>query len=160
MFFIDISIMFVSNKMIMNISLPSETIFHTIESTIKAYRKFAQKNISAEIENITIDQSITLIYLAKFPDLTQNELADLLFKDNASLTRIINTMVKHGFLHRSVNEQDRRRYMLEITSQGEKVLEIMSDIISNNRAKALSGITKTELKQLNTILDKIKTNCQ
>lgn len=160
MFFIDISIMFVSNKMIMNISLPSETIFHTIESTIKAYRKFAQKNISAEIENITIDQSITLIYLAKFPDLTQNELADLLFKDNASLTRIINTMVKHGFLHRSMNEQDRRRYMLEITSQGEKVLEIMSDIISNNRAKALSGITKTELKQLNTILDKIKTNCQ
>jgi DNA-binding MarR family transcriptional regulator len=144
----------------MNISLPSETIFHTIESTIKDYRKFAQKNISAQIENITIDQSITLIYLAKFPDLTQNELADLLFKDNASLTRIINTMVKHGFLKRSMNQEDRRRYRLQITSQGEKALETMSDIISNNRAKALLGITKTELNQLNTILNKIKTNCQ
>ena len=141
----------------MNISLPSETVFHSIESTIKAYRKIAQKNISSKIENITVDQSITLIYLSKFPELTQNELADLLFKDNASLTRIINTMVKHGFLERSMNEKDRRRYCIEITSQGKRNLETLSGIISKNRTKSLFGITKTELIQLNNILNKIKT---
>jgi DNA-binding MarR family transcriptional regulator len=144
----------------MNISLPSETVFHTIESTIKAYRKFAQKNISSKIENITIDQSIALIYLSKFPDLTQNELADLIFKDNASLTRMINTMVNHGFLNRSMNDQDRRRFCLDITPKGEKILEELSEIISNNRRESLLGITPDELIQLNVILTKIKANCQ
>ena len=144
----------------MDLSLPSETVFYTIESTAKAYRKFAQKKISSKIEKITIDQSITLILLSKFPELTQNALAELLFKDNASLTRIIDTMVKHRFLKRSMNDQDRRRYNLEITSQGEKNLEELSVIISNNRKKALLGITQTELNQLNIILNKIKSNCQ
>ena len=144
----------------MKIPLPSETIFHTIESTIKAYRKFAQNNISKEIKNITLDQSLTLIYLVEFPDLTQNELAELLFKDNASLTRIINTMVKNGFLERSINDQDRRRYKLEITNKGEKVLKTLPNTIINNRSTSLLGITETELNQLNNILNKIKINCQ
>ncbi|WP_296701734.1 MarR family winged helix-turn-helix transcriptional regulator [Algoriphagus sp.] len=144
----------------MEISLPSETIFHTIESTIKAYRKFAQQRISEELENITIDQSIALIHLAEYPDLTQNELADLLFKDNASLTRMINTMVNNGFLKRSMNEEDRRRFKLEITPHGEKVVETLPKIITNNRSIALLGITDTELNQLNSLLRKIKSNCQ
>jgi len=144
----------------MNIPLPSKTIFHSVESTIKAYRKFAQQNISKEVENITLDQSMVLLYLKEFPNLKQNELADLLFKDNASLTRIINTMVKHGFLKRSINEKDRRRFNLKITTEGEKVIELLPNIINNNRTKSLLGITKSELDQLNDILNKIKNNCQ
>lgn len=143
----------------MNISLPSETIFHSIETTIKTYRKFAQHNISEKIKNITIDQSIALIYLVKYPDLNQNQLAELLFKDSASFTRMINIMVKNGFLIRSINEEDRRRFILEITPKGTEVIEKLSPIISNNRTKSLFGITQTELNQLNIILNKIKSNC-
>lgn len=143
----------------MELSLPSETIFHSIESTIKAYRKFAQQRISEEIENLTIDQSIALIHLSKHPELRQNELAELLFKDNASLTRMINTMVKNGFIKRSMNEKDRRRFHLEITSHGKEVIEKLPKIISSNRAKALTKISQSELDQLNTTLKKIKSNC-
>lgn len=144
----------------MNISLPSETIFHSIETTIKTYRKFAQHNISAKINNITIDQGIALIYLAKFPDLNQNQLSELLFKDNASFTRMINIMVKNEFLIRSMNEEDRRRFNLEISPKGSEVIEKLLPIISDNRSKSLFGITQTELDQLKTILDKIKFNCK
>jgi len=143
----------------MELPLPSETVFHTIETTIKAYRKFAQQNISKQFKNITLDQSITLIYLAKFPDLNQNQLAKLLFKDNASFTRMINLMVKNGFLERSMNLEDRRRFNLEITSKGTEVISKISLIIQNNRTKSLKGISRNELTQLKVILDKIKTNC-
>lgn len=81
----------------MNILLPSKTSFHSIESRINEYRKFAQQNILKAIENITLYQSMVLLYLGEFPNLKQNELADLLFKDNVSLTTIINTIVKHVF---------------------------------------------------------------
>jgi len=144
----------------MNISLPSETIFHTIESTIKEYRKFAQKNISEQITDMTIDQGLVLLFLNEYPDLTQKEIAELVFKDNASMTRMINTMVKKKYLKRSMNNEDRRRYKIEITVKGRQVLETLPPIIQKNRKTSLIGITKNELKQLEIILNKIRSNCR
>ena len=144
----------------MNISLPSETIFHTIESSIKEYRKFAQKNISNQITDMTIDQGLVLLFLNEYPDLTQKEIAELVFKDNASMTRMINTMVQKKYLKRSMNNEDRRRYKIEITVKGRQVLETLPPIIQNNRKTSLKGITKNELSQLETILNKIRSNCK
>ena len=144
----------------MNISLPSETIFHTIESSIKEYRKFAQKNISEQITDMTIDQGLVLLFLNEYPDLTQKEIAELVFKDNASMTRMINTMVKKKYLKRSMNNEDRRRYKIEITKKGRQVLETLPPIIQKNRKTSLIGITKNELKQLEIILNKIRSNCR
>ena len=144
----------------MNLALPSETIFHAIESTIKEYRKFAQKNISEKIKDMTIDQGLVLLFLKEHPDLTQKEIAELVFKDNASMTRMINTMVLKKYLKRSMNSEDRRRYKIEITNKGKEVLETLPPIIHHNRHSSLKGITKNELKQLETILSKIRTNCK
>lgn len=143
----------------MKLPLPSETIFHVIESTIKAYRKFAKTNISEQIEDITIDQGLILLFLNEHPDLSQKEIAELVFKDNASMTRMINTMVQKKHLKRSMHTQDRRRYKIEITYKGKDVLKTLPPIIHHNRNTALKGITKNELKQLEIILNKIKTNC-
>lgn len=143
----------------MNLALPSETIFHSIESTIKEYRKFAQKNISEQLPDMTIDQGLVLLFLNEYPDLTQKEIAELVFKDNASMTRMINIMVQKKHLKRSMNHEDRRRYKLEITAKGKEVLKTLPPIIHHNRNSSLKGITKNELAQLEIILNKIKTNC-
>jgi len=143
----------------MNISLPSDTVFRRILNTIKQYRKSAQQNISTKIKNIAVDRSMVLLCLAKFPALTQNEPAELVFKDNAFMTRMIEVMVRNQYLKRSINEQDRRRFNIEITAKGNEVLNLLPRIISENRTTSLAGITKKELSQLETILDKIKPNC-
>lgn len=144
----------------MNIILPSKTIFYTIERAIKEYRKFAQKNISSEIGNITIDQGLILLFLNDRPELTQKKIGNLIFRGNASVTRMINSLVKKNFLERSVNEQDRRRYELEITPEGEEILNSLSSIITTNRQKAIEGITQKEENQLTMILNKIISNCK
>ncbi len=143
----------------MKLVLPSKTIFHAIESTIKEYRKFAQKNISEAIEDMTIDQGLVLIFLDEYPDMTQKEIAELVFKDNASMTRMINTMVKKKYLKRSMHAEDRRRFNIEITPKGKEVLKILPPIIQNNRNSSLQGISKNEQKQLEAILKKIRANC-
>jgi len=142
----------------MTISLPSDTVFHSIESTIKEYRKFSQKNITNKINDITIDQGMVLLYLNKYPELNQKEIAKLVFKDTASMTRMINLMVKNKYLKRSINEQDRRRYKIEITSKGKEILVKLSLIISDNRNKSLNRITQKEIQQVENILNKIKSN--
>jgi DNA-binding MarR family transcriptional regulator len=143
----------------MIIDLPSKTIFHAIESTIKEYRKFAQKNISEKVGDMTVDQGLVLIFLKEHPTLTQKEIAKLIFKDNASMTRMINTMVKKKYLDRSIHIEDRRRSKIEITTTGMKVLESLPPIIHHNRNSSLKGITKNELEQLEITLNKIKANC-
>ena len=142
----------------MNLTIPSKTVFYTIDKTIKSYRKFAQKNISKVVNDITIDQKLILHYLNDYPELNQKEIAELVFKDNASMTRMINIMVKKNYLNRSMNDEDRRRYNLEITDKGKEVLVKLPPVIMSNRQKALEGITKEELIQLEKTLNKILSN--
>lgn len=138
---------------------PSEIIFYTIESTIKAYRKTSQKNLSNVVKDMTIDQGLILAYLDKYPDKTQKEIAALAFKDNASMTRMLDLMEKKEYIKRSINPTNRRRFKIEITPKGQQVLKTLVPVIKTNRKNALQGVSEEEVKQLETILLKIKSNC-
>lgn len=139
-------------------NIPSKTVFYTIEKTIKSYRKFSKQNFLKVVNDITIDQKLILQYINSLPELSQKEIAELVFKDNASLTRMIDLMVNKKFLKRSINDNDRRRFKIEITDKGKEVLNKLEPVIIDNRKKAFSGITEAELIQLETILNKILTN--
>jgi DNA-binding MarR family transcriptional regulator len=102
---------------------------------------------------------MVLLFLDKHSELTQKEIAALIFKDNASMTRMINLMVNKKYLKRSMNPLDRRRYNIEITAKGKQVLESLPPIILSNREKSLEGITKEEIIQLESLLKKITSNC-
>jgi DNA-binding MarR family transcriptional regulator len=143
----------------MDLLSPSETIFYTIESTIKEYRKFSQKKLSSEVNDMTIDQGMILAFLDKYPDKTQKEIAALAFKDNASMTRMLDLMEKKRYLTRSINQANRRRFNIEITPKGKQVLKTLAPIIVSNRQNALQGISEEEIIQIETILKKIKSNC-
>ena len=58
----------------MSLLPPTKTIFYSIESAIKAYRRFSQKNISKAIDDISIDQSMVLLFIDTYPELTQKEI--------------------------------------------------------------------------------------
>lgn len=143
----------------LNNELPSQTAFYSIEKAIKEYRRFAQKNISKHYKDITVDQALILQFLNQNPDLSQIELGNLLFKDNASITRMIELMVKKGYLERSINLKDRRRFDIKISTKGNLILDGISTIVSSNRKKALENVTEDEIDTLERILNKIIANC-
>ncbi|WP_038265613.1 MarR family winged helix-turn-helix transcriptional regulator [Zhouia amylolytica] len=139
--------------------LPNETIFYAIERAIKEYRRMAQKRISKSIPKITIDQAMVLIFLKKYPKLSQKELAKLVFKDAASVNRTIDLMTRNGYLEKSLNPSDKRRYHLSVTVFGGRTLDEMQELIKQNRSMALKGITDNEIEQVDHILQKIIENC-
>ena len=138
----------------------SSVIFYNIEEAIKTYRMYAQKQLKTNQFNITIDQWLVLKCLKENPKSTQIELAEKVFKDNASITRIIELLVKAGFLVRKVNQNDRRKFDLKITASGEQILADVYKIVLKNRAKALEGISEEEIETVNVILKKISFNCK
>lgn len=136
------------------------TVLYLIEQAIKEYRKLSQKNITKIVKDITIDQCLVLIILNKDEKISQNELANLIFKDNASVTRIIELMVKKDYLNRTIHKEDRRKFNLEITEKGKKTLELINPIAQVNRETALYGLSQEEINLLDTTLNKIITNCK
>ncbi|MCA6361734.1 MAG: MarR family transcriptional regulator [Bacteroidetes bacterium] len=138
---------------------PTGTVLYTIEQTIKEYRKISQKNIQKLVSDITVDQCLVLILLHKNSDYSQKDIAEYLYKDNASITRIIELMVKKGYLKRRINDLDRRKFTLEITENGKRTIELLKPVITKNRQKALKGLSETEIETLNNLLSKIIANC-
>ncbi|WP_405207822.1 MarR family winged helix-turn-helix transcriptional regulator [Aquimarina sp. LLG6339-5] len=141
----------------MSVNNPSSTIFYAIEEAIKAYRKLSSREIKKVISDITVDQAL-ILQIINENQITQTEIADLLFKDYASMTRIISLMIKKDYIVKMVNQRDKRSVVLKITKKGEISLEKLTPIINNNRQIATDGITKNELEQLKNILNKITQN--
>lgn len=139
---------------------PTRTIFYRIEKTIKDYRRLSQAAISDHLEGITVDQALALIEIRRNPDLNQKEIADLIFKDYASLTRMIELMVQKEYIKRKINPKDRRRSQLQITPKGEQAIQDLMPIILQNRKTALHGLTETDMQQLDALLKKIIANCK
>jgi DNA-binding MarR family transcriptional regulator len=88
----------------MSIKNPTGTVLYLIEQAIKEYRKISQKNISNIVKDITIDQCLILMVLTRNANISQNEMAQLVFKDNASITRMIELMVKKEYLARTFHQ--------------------------------------------------------
>lgn len=129
-------------------------IFYTIDKAIRSYRQYAQKQLRKHGIDVTVDQWLVLRAVLEHPKLQQNELSDLVFKDAASVNRIITLLVKNGYLDRKVDPKNRRKTILKVTGKGNQVLIDMDVIIQKNRGVALSGIHEAQKEQ---IMDAMRT---
>lgn len=137
----------------------NEVIFYTIDKAIRTYRQYAQKQFKRAGYSITIDQWLILKSITDHPSVTQQELGELVFKDNASVTRIIELLVKAGYLKREASKTDGRRSKLKITAPGKKIIASVQKVVFKNRETALDGISKKEIDAMKPVLSAIIKNC-
>ena len=135
-------------------------IFYTLDKAIKSYRQYAQKQLKQAGLKVTIDQWLILTNLQDNPEISQQELSARVFKDTASVTRIIDLLVKSGLLDRDVHADDRRRKSLSLTSKGKEILEQVRPVVKKNRATALEGLGEEDLKALRSHLQLIIRNTE
>ena len=138
----------------------NDIVFYNIDKAIRTYRNYAQKRLREHGYKITIDQWLTIKAILENPGITQQELAEKIFKDNASVTRIIELLVKSGYLQRQINPADRRKTILDVTGQGQSIIRKVQHLVLENRQKALAGIPTSDIQVANDVLQKIIQNCQ
>ena len=152
---IDISIIFASN---IDMEHLNDIVFYAIDKSIKSYKQFAQKRLKAAGFTITVDQWLVLKAIQENNIVTQQQIAERVFKDVASITRIIELLVKNGYLERFFHSTDRRRFELKLTEKATSVLKDLQPHIEANRKKALEGISDGELETLRKTLGKLINN--
>lgn len=138
----------------------NDTMLYTLDKCFRTYNQFAQRNVRQAGYDITIDQWLILKSLAENPSMTQNDISKIVFKDNASITRIIQLLVKAGYLVREAHPSDRRRVTLILTDSGYQVTKEVNEIAIQNRAKALKGIDSKAIEQMKKLMQQVMANCQ
>lgn len=133
-------------------------VFYAIDKAIRSYRQFAQKRLKDAGFTITIDQWLVIKAILENPSIPQNEIGDLVFKDNASVTRIMSHLEKAGYLLRTVNESDRRKINLKVTRKGEKIIQAVQELVTKNRKDALAGISEEEIAITHGVMARIAEN--
>jgi MarR family transcriptional regulator for hemolysin len=137
----------------------SSVLFYTLDKAIKTYRQYAQDQLKQANIDITIDQWLVLNTIVEQPGISQSDIADHVFKDNASVTRIIEKLVEQKYLKRNFHETDRRMISLKITIKGIDIIRKVNRIALKYRATAQEGLTKKELEATKETLQKIIDNC-
>lgn len=129
-----------------------------LDRTARKVKQYAQQQFKQAGFDVTVDQWLVLKNLAENPQLSQTELANLVFKDHPTLTRIIDLLHKKGHVLRVQHPQDRRSFQLHLTEAGvEKVAELRPKVLEI-REKAWENLTEVDFLEFKRVLDTIYQN--
>jgi len=84
-----------------------------------------------------------------------NLLKERMLDKMCDASRLVERLRKKGWLEREICDEDRRRANVRITNTGLKLLEKL-DAYSESFDKLFANLSKTEIKQLNELLDKFR----
>ncbi len=108
--------------------------------------------------DITPEAADALMIIQHFDGLPQTKLADILGKDKASITRLLNSLVKAELVERIQDQEDRRIIRAHITAKGKQVFETILPKLQQLSDDALQGIDDASFKQTLLTLGDIVSN--
>lgn len=105
---------------------------------------------------IAIEQRATLEIIRFEPEVNQTTIANLLGKDKTTVSRSLNSLEKKGLIKKSEISDDKRSNKVELTKEGEEILEDTLKVITSYRESLNSKLTKEELEVFFKIIDKLE----
>lgn len=117
-----------------------------------------QKNLSDAKLDLTVDQWVVLDHIMPNPGINQNELGIIICKDAPTVTRILDILVKKKLIIRKMSENDRRKFILELTNLGKELHAKAFDIIAQGRKKSWENLSDKDYDDLVRIMDTIYAN--
>ncbi|SRR5690606_6642885 len=129
-----------------------------LDRTARRVKQYAQSAFSQHNFDLTVDQWTALRTLYENPECTNKELAELCGKDQPTLTRIIDLLIKKNLVARVDHPSDRRCLSLQLTDKGQsKILEIAPKV-AEFRMQAWQNLTEEDFAHFTRILNTIYDN--
>ncbi|MDD4921375.1 MAG: MarR family transcriptional regulator [Bacteroidales bacterium] len=142
-------------------NVDKEVVFGVISGRVstainrRLYRDFRTSELA-----ITPEQWTILLFLSFRDGITQQELANITFKDRPSITRLLDNMEKRSLIARLADKTDKRSNLIYITKIGSAIHQKANEIALKTMKVALNGITEEEVKIGEQILKKIFKNLE
>ena len=116
------------------------------------------RNFKVNDHTITYEQWQILSRLYEYDGQTQNEIAVRNERDQASVSRLIDNMIKRNLVKRVSQKYDRRINLIYLTDEARDVREKLEGLASKTIQQASEGISKEDLAITLRTLDQIRKN--
>lgn len=129
-----------------------------LDRTARKVKSYAQQRFKELDLDITVDQWLILKHTNENDGMSQKELAGLLYKDMPTVTRIVDLLCNKGLVSRIVHPQDRRSFIVQLTTAGKEKVTTSKEQVRSIRLKAWEGLNENDFKAFNRILNRIYNN--
>ncbi len=123
---------------------------------------FMRQEISQAYQDLGYDiapeSAQTLMIIQHFDGLPQSKLADILGKDKAAITRLLNSLVKLNLVERIQDIEDRRIIRAHITPEGKAVFKQFMPKLHALSDLTLAGISQQQFTQTVATMTQIINN--
>ncbi len=107
---------------------------------------------------ITVDQFRLLTHLWKEDGISQQQLAQLVRRDRASITRMVDILEEQGFINRTADKDDRRINLIFLTKKGKQLEPIASKAAQETLEISQKGFSKANRLAFADFLKKVIVN--
>lgn len=121
-----------------------------------SFKRAATKRM--EEHGLTPEQFSVLSELHKQEGISQKQLALLTERDQTTVGKILDKLVKKGLVIRSADPRDRRAFILLTTKEGVQVIRLLEPTLDQLQQQAFSGLSKKEIEQFIKTLEAIYQN--
>jgi DNA-binding MarR family transcriptional regulator len=122
--------------------------------------KMYQKLLSYDLDFTGLERYFFVLWAINESEepMSQQNMADLLKVDKASIVRIVDDLEKRGFIRRVLNPTDKRVYFLELDKKGNRFIKDILEAISNLNEEMLVGFLPKEKEMFLQLLHKAYQN--
>jgi len=117
-------------------------------------RKFKELEI-----DLTIEQWVILYRIYQLgKEVSQSDIVKSNFRNRATTSRVIGGLERKGWITKTRFKGDLKRFKLELTSEGKKVIATIEPHANLLRKQAIKGLGKGEFETFLKVLDQIGEN--
>ena len=106
--------------------------------------------------NVSAAGGLVLGILRDHGRMSPSELGERLVVTRATVTGVVDSLERRGFVQRSANPADRRSLLVEITPAGLTVVQELRTLIHRHEKAWLSGFSDTELRDYIELLHRVQ----
>ena len=113
---------------------------------IRSFAAFERSEIFCS--GVTMSQCSTILGIGKNGTMTMHALSEWMSLATSTMTRIVDNLVRDGYIARTQDPQDRRVVQVSLTEEGEKLFEAIMQIYHGYHRKIVENIPAGELHQV------------
>ncbi|ARK29112.1 MarR family winged helix-turn-helix transcriptional regulator [Halalkalibacter krulwichiae] len=136
----------------------AESVGYKITNTARLVTNRLNNNFKQNDLPVTNEQWAIMIRLWEEDGLTQNRLASLTNKDSASVSRLINNMIKRDLVTRIPHPVDKRTNLIFLTNAGKSLQVAMIEQAQKTVEQISQNISDEDMKTFLKVLYQIDEN--
>lgn len=123
-----------------------------------SFRTFMRQQLKAVDLDLTAEMLQVLRYLWAHDGVNQQEIANAVNKDKATLTSMLDNLVRRGLVERQEDSQDRRSKRIRLTAKGWALEQQIAPMMDNMYAVAGLNLSAEQLRASIALLKQIAEN--